>query len=238
MPKALCMTGMAVSILVATLFLFDLVAPANIAPFRNASRVLDTVFVLCAFGFWRGHKLRVLLLVGILACSLPFGFAAIKEMGSNIDQRVSGTFDEMEDRSESRFDLWQGAWEDFVENPLTGRAFDGRYGTYPHNLLLESFMATGIVGGLSFLWILLNGVQAAWQLIRHSTEHAWLGFLFFQMTVYAMFSGALWSHFGFWYILAAVLARWHGPCVVLSARPAQSRSLAVPAQLSFFGSGR
>ena len=50
MPKALCMAGMAVSILIATLFLFDLVAPANIAPFRNASRLLDAVFVLCACG--------------------------------------------------------------------------------------------------------------------------------------------------------------------------------------------
>ena len=50
MAKALCMSGMAVAILIATLFLFDLVAPAGIAPFRNASRVLDTVFFLCSLG--------------------------------------------------------------------------------------------------------------------------------------------------------------------------------------------
>jgi hypothetical protein len=48
MPKALCMAGMAVSILIVILFLFDLVAPASIAPFRNASRMLDAVLLVCA----------------------------------------------------------------------------------------------------------------------------------------------------------------------------------------------
>ena len=46
MPKALCMSGMAVAILLAALFTFDLVAPASVAPFRNASRTMDIVFVI------------------------------------------------------------------------------------------------------------------------------------------------------------------------------------------------
>ncbi len=46
MPKALCMSGMAVAILIAALFTFDLVAPESIAPFRNASRLMDIVFIL------------------------------------------------------------------------------------------------------------------------------------------------------------------------------------------------
>lgn len=194
--------------------------------------------LLCAFGLQQRQRLRVFLLLGLLVCSLPFGFAAIKEIGSNIDQRMLATLDEMEDHSESRLDLWQSAWEDFVDHPLTGRAFDGRYGMYPHNLLIESLMATGIVGGLSFLWILCLGIHAAWNLIRHSADQAWLGFLFFQMFVYAMFSGALWSHFGFWYMLAAVLARWHGPCVVLSTQPVKARSFAFSTAVPFFDTGR
>jgi O-antigen ligase len=193
---------------------------------------------LCAFGFWQKQRLRVFLLMSLLVCSLPFGFRAITELGSNIDQRVSGTFYDVEDGSESRLDLWQSAWEDFLENPLTGRAFDGRYGTYPHNLLLESLMTTGIVGGLAFLWILSLGLHAAWNLIRHSVEHAWLGFLFLQMFVYAMLSGALWGHFGFWYILAAVLSRWHGPCVMLASRPVKVRSFTYAAPVPFFQTGR
>ena len=48
MPKALCMTGIVVSILVFFLFLFDLVAPEWLAPFKHASRLLDILFVIAA----------------------------------------------------------------------------------------------------------------------------------------------------------------------------------------------
>jgi threonine/homoserine/homoserine lactone efflux protein len=50
MPKALCITGMVVSILVLILFLADLILPAStgLAPFKKASWMLDIVFVLCA----------------------------------------------------------------------------------------------------------------------------------------------------------------------------------------------
>ena len=48
MPKALCLTGMVVAILLAILFLFDLLAPASMAPFRKVSWLMDVVFVVCA----------------------------------------------------------------------------------------------------------------------------------------------------------------------------------------------
>jgi len=207
----------------------------------SRSPIIAFVFLLpflCIFGLRHGQKLRVSFLVGMLVCSLPFGFAAIREMGSNIEDRVAGTFSDVEDGSESRLDLWKSAWEDFVDHPLTGGTFNGRYDTYPHNLLLESLMTTGIVGGVSFMWILLIGIQAAWKLIRHSADHAWLGFLFFQMFVYAMFSGALWSHFSFWYLLAAVLTRWYGPCVSLSAPSVKNRPAAFAVKVPFFASAR
>lgn len=48
MPKALCMSGMAVAILIAILFIFDLAAPATMAPFRKASILMDVCMLLCA----------------------------------------------------------------------------------------------------------------------------------------------------------------------------------------------
>lgn len=50
MPKALCITGMVVAILVMILFLVDLLAPVSLAPFKRASWLMDVVFVLCAGG--------------------------------------------------------------------------------------------------------------------------------------------------------------------------------------------
>ena len=52
MPKALCMAGMVISILVLVLFLLDLifgmVGIGWLAPFRMASPIMDIAFVICA----------------------------------------------------------------------------------------------------------------------------------------------------------------------------------------------
>ena len=51
MPKALCLSGMVVSILIALLFLTDLVASfvaPSFAPFRGVSWLMDLTLVVCA----------------------------------------------------------------------------------------------------------------------------------------------------------------------------------------------
>jgi len=48
MPKALCLSGMVVAILIAILFLFDLAAPASLAPFRKANILMDIAMIVCA----------------------------------------------------------------------------------------------------------------------------------------------------------------------------------------------
>ena len=48
MPKALCLTGMVIAILVFAIFLLDLVLPAGMAFFKKASVSLDIIFVICA----------------------------------------------------------------------------------------------------------------------------------------------------------------------------------------------
>ena len=47
MPKALCMTGMVIAILILVLFLLDL---AVAFPFKRVSPMMDILFVLCAVG--------------------------------------------------------------------------------------------------------------------------------------------------------------------------------------------
>lgn len=45
MPKALCLTGMVISIVVLLLFLLDLILKI---PFQRANALMDVVFVICA----------------------------------------------------------------------------------------------------------------------------------------------------------------------------------------------
>jgi len=57
MPKALCLTGMVIAIVVFLLFLLDLIIQI---PFQRASTMLDIVFVVCAalLGFISWTTLR------------------------------------------------------------------------------------------------------------------------------------------------------------------------------------
>ncbi|MCA9164444.1 MAG: hypothetical protein R3C99_10335 [Pirellulaceae bacterium] len=52
MPKALCMTGMVIAILVLVLFLADLLlglfGMTWLAPFKYASMMMDILFIVCA----------------------------------------------------------------------------------------------------------------------------------------------------------------------------------------------
>ncbi len=47
MPKALCITGLAVSAILFLIFLCDL---AIAAPFKRANLIMDIAFVLCSAG--------------------------------------------------------------------------------------------------------------------------------------------------------------------------------------------
>lgn len=47
MPKVLCMTGMAIAILILVIFLLDLAVKI---PLQRANVVMDIVFVICAAG--------------------------------------------------------------------------------------------------------------------------------------------------------------------------------------------
>ncbi|MCC6508567.1 MAG: hypothetical protein IT423_05645 [Pirellulaceae bacterium] len=54
MPKALCLTGLVIAILVFLIFLSDLLfgmlGMASLAPFKMSNMVMDIIFLLCAAG--------------------------------------------------------------------------------------------------------------------------------------------------------------------------------------------
>lgn len=66
MPKALCISGMVIAILVFILFLSDFVLQLineQIAPFKGANPMMDIAFILCSVGLallsWKTFKEQV-----------------------------------------------------------------------------------------------------------------------------------------------------------------------------------
>ncbi|MDH3589548.1 MAG: hypothetical protein OEQ74_09105, partial [Gammaproteobacteria bacterium] len=106
-----------------------------------------------------------------------------------------------------RLSLMRTAWAEFLSSPLVGSGLEGhRVGFYPHNAIVEAFMATGIVGGIALLAVLASAGLSAWRLLTQQAGSGWTALLCIQYIVAAQFSGALWGAGAMWSFIGAVFA--------------------------------
>lgn len=99
--------------------------------------------------------------------------------------------------------------EEFMESPIIGKSFlitkPHFEGAYPHNLIIESFMALGIIGGTIFTVINFNILRYVDKIII-SENFEWVGLLFLQFFIFGMFSGNIFSSTLYWIFLGLVIA--------------------------------
>lgn len=136
--------------------------------------------------------LALLLLVIVAIQSFDFDDVAllirIANISSSEDLSVLG-----------RHESFSGAWNQFISNPLTGDFIDERStGFYPHNMLLEALMSTGLIGGLAFLSFTVIAIWKSYVMVRDRQSYAWIGLIFIQYCVGSQFSGALYLSDTFW----------------------------------------
>jgi O-antigen ligase len=113
------------------------------------------------------------------------------------------------DRSASmRIELMTSAWHGFKAQPLFGSGFEERTsGYYPHNVVVEAFMATGMLGGVIFLLLIAMTLRAALRLMLARDSQSWLAVLCIQYLVAAQFSGALYASMPMWGLMCATMSR-------------------------------
>ena len=160
---ALC--GLAGSSLLAKVFRWLLILTSVVVIVASASRgpILAALMVAIVYSFVRRRRrslaLGVLLFrLALLAAVIAAVVLAINylEEGGYISliERFSETLEDV--AAQERIAMAIGAWTQFTDHPLFGSAFvELRYYTYPHNIVLESLMATGVVGGgcSSLTWL-------------------------------------------------------------------------------------
>ncbi len=101
--------------------------------------------------------------------------------------------------AQERLTSFGGAVAAFRDSPILGFGLEEpRTGFYPHNLVLEAFMSTGLIGGVIFLWICASGVLVSIRLFKSNNPDGWVGLLFIIYLVQGMFSGALYQSGEFW----------------------------------------
>lgn len=114
---------------------------------------------------------------------------------------------EFDTSRDGRVTAIRDALRQFNESPILGSSVvEQNSGSYPHNVIVEAFMATGILGGTAFVALIVTASLACVRILRSCQDAVWVVLVFVQNLVAAMFSGGLWDSGVFWASLIAVLA--------------------------------
>jgi O-antigen ligase len=142
------------------------------------------------------------------ALSVPAIFLLEQRLGFAIMSRFRAALDAEERGSVTeRVEMFRGARDQFLSSPITGSSLEERgWLTYPHNTFIESFMATGLIGGVAYLTFHVGALWSAARLALFTPSAAWLTILCVQYSLSALFSGSLYVSNTMWAMLAAVVA--------------------------------
>lgn len=180
---------------------------ASKSPFVALIAVLLLFFAL----WYRNLKsLFIMILVGTILSiySLEIGSFLNNYFNSNFLERLLYAIEIGGDKA--REGLLYAALNEFIESPVFGNALliqkENMEGSYPHNLLVEAFMATGIIGGSLFTLWLLKCLKMAVLAIRSHSENSWIALLFLQFLIFGMFSKNLYSNDLFWFFSILIIS--------------------------------
>ncbi len=158
---------------------------------------LIVVTIILYLGIRRGsRRLTVgIVILGVIVTTTSLGY--LSQRGAKTQEALaSGWADSVSSQSVfERQGLARDAFREYMEHPLIGSSMVERNSlTYPHNSILEAYMATGTLFGTVFLLMLLIASYRAILITRRNVAMAWLPLCFFQFLIGSMFSGGLYSN--------------------------------------------
>jgi hypothetical protein len=100
-----------------------------------------------------------------------------------------------------------GALLQFAGSPIIGdRVLEQTTFDYPHNVLVEALMATGVVGGLALAIYMTYAAVSSLRIIRRNVSCQWLGMCCLIQLFASVTSGSLYLSDTFWTLSAATIA--------------------------------
>lgn len=103
---------------------------------------------------------------------------------------------------------WNEAWDGFVSNPIFGGGLELGQGAHPHNLYIEAFFTTGILGGGMFIITACLIGYKSFSLLKGS-QYQYISIFCIQSLVQASVSGAVWGAHWYWMSMSFVaFASW------------------------------
>lgn len=154
-------------------------AIAVLVVFMSFSRGGYLALAAVAIGLALSHRLRWWLVAAGLIASV--GLLRVPQLAARV--AIEADFNHPNNTLVSRFHIWQAALQMLSSRPIFGAGLSGfsaavapywnathieRY-TYPHNILLNFWTETGLLGLAAFLWILIVAFTVSWRGWRRAT---------------------------------------------------------------------
>lgn len=117
----------------------------------------------------------------------------------------------------ARIELLSGAATLIANSPFVGAGIEP-LASYPHNLVVESFLAFGLLTGIPFCVLIFTALTRSVALARRRNS-LWGALLFVQYGVAAMFSGSLYGSYVFWVLMVWAISQPIPPSNILTKLP-------------------
>jgi O-antigen ligase len=181
---------------------------------RSRGMIISTVVTLAIYVIALKGTRRIWVLTGLGGVAAAIAYYGNPEYIDHVIDALNRIDVHADMSTAARALTFQGAWEQFLEDPIFGRyAMELQTGWYPHNIYLESLMAVGLIGTVPFLVHFGMAARAAIGLIREregAFTRVFVALLFIRDGVGAAASGGLWGVSGFWITSFLVIAMWYG----------------------------
>jgi O-Antigen ligase len=178
-----------------------------------ASRGASIALFVCLLIVLRSYmqlSAKYMLMILVVAMICFVGLSISSASGSSFVERLFLIGEGIElnsDNNNDRGGLYALAISYISQNFLLGCSIEIPGVGYPHNLVLEAFLALGVFGGFCFLYLLVSGLfKSVRVLTDRKEEWGWAALLFIQYTIAGMFSGSLYASSLFWYAMFTILA--------------------------------
>ena len=185
---------------------YFLIAIGAFVMLRAGSRGPLVALVACfIFYYVAKQKNSIGIMVMGVVCILllyvlsDFLFDLIRSISPMLAARMtlSGTGTEYEEFSSGRTSLYEEALNRFYDSPFLGESFaifhsSGSY-IYSHNMVLDAFMALGLLGGGLFVVMLAYALIHSRNMIMFKFQHWWIALVCVQYIIFISFSGAFYQ---------------------------------------------
>lgn len=105
---------------------------------------------------------------------------------------------------------YEVAIQEILESPIYGNFYLLKgglvQGHYPHNYLLEAFMAMGLLGGVPFVILIIVSLTKSYDIMKNNSSSSWIAMLYLQLLIMGMFSTSLYGSQAFWGLLYFVVS--------------------------------